>query len=199
MNLIPVVEHSLKEAAAAAARGADGKVTADLVSLAQRSVYRIAAAVCVVDGLDRPEAGDRLIAQIQTIGAGITVEWSRESMPEVLRAATAAQEEFRRELFETSRQRRIKIAEDIRAGRLDPAETPRDVLMYAVQHSDEAWAGDDELALREVCMFIVAASLTTPNSLVSFILRLEQWLDNHPGDRALMATDPNFLRNAAYE
>lgn len=197
--LIPVVEHSLKEAAAAAAHGADGKVTADLVSLAQRSVYRIAAAVCGVDGLDRPEAADRLIAQIQTIGAGITVEWSRESMPEVLRAATAAQQEFRRELFEPSRQRRIEIAEDIRVGRLDPAEAPRDVLMYAVQHSDEAWAGDDELALREVCMFIVAASQTTANSLVSFILRLEQWLDNHPGDRALMATDPNFLRNAAYE
>ena len=48
-------------------------------------------------------------------------------------------------------------------------------------------------------VFMVASTQTTANGLTWFIIRLENWLKNHPEDRKLIESDPEFLRRAAYD
>lgn len=194
--LVPVVEHTLAEILGGF-RKSGAKGSADLVELAQRCVYRIAAAVAGIDGIERPEVADRMIEQVKAIAAGFTVEWSRDEMSEVLLRAKAAQEAFRDEFFKPSFDRRMKLAADHADG--NPADLPMDVLMKTILHCADAWAGDDNLALREISVFMVAASQTTTHGFVSFILRLENWMRAHPEDRHLIDDDPNFLRGAAFE
>ena len=196
--LEPAIDQSLKEIAAGT-KPVDEIIHADLVMLAQRSIHRIAAAVSGVDGIDTPKDADRLIELVRRIAAGVTVQFSREPEEEVLRDAEDAKQEFNNELFAASLKRRVALADDVKSGALSAEALPQDMLMQTVAHRDGVWSGDEDLPLREICHFLVGASQTTAGSLVLFILRLEQWFADHPEDRTLVDSDPNFLRAAAYE
>jgi cytochrome P450 len=196
--LKPAIDQSLKEIAASTS-SVDGIIHTDLVMLAQRSIHRIAAAVSGVDGINSPGDADRLIELVRRIAAGVTVQFSREPQEEVLRDAENAKQEFNREFFAVSLSRRMALAEELKAARISADGLPQDMLMQTVAHRDDVWSGDEDLPLREICHFLVGASQTTAGSLVLFILRLEQWFADHPDDRALVDSDPNFLRAAAYE
>lgn len=197
-HLVPVIDRCVAEIAAMP-RGADGKIAADLVVLVQRCVYRIAAAVAGIDGLERPEAADRMIQQVKSITAGFTVEWSKEPMDVVLARANRDQQEFRAELFEDSHRRRLSLVEKLRRNEMTREQLPRDVMTYLILHSGDGWDDDVDLRLRETCLFLSAASQTTANGFLLFVLLLEDWLKSHPEDRALIESDPNFLRRAVYE
>lgn len=196
--LRPAIERTLRDLASAAAN-ADGVLYADLVSLAQRCIQRIAAAVAGVDCEYTPENTDRLINLVKRIGAGVQVEFATGSHDKVLADAYVAQNEFLEEFFRASYDRRKALADEVRQGKREASTLPRDVLMQAIMHDIDAWDGDDDLPLREICLFLVGASATTAGSLILLFLRLEEWFETHPQDRALLDTDPNFLRNAAFE
>lgn len=191
-HLFPVIEHSLAEIAALP-RSPAGLCRVDLVPLVQRCLYRVAAAVSGVDGLETMEAAERLVDQAKTMVAGMTVEWSREDPEIVLQRAFAAQDAFRREFFQPSYDRRAQLLAT--QGSLEPA----DVMTLILTNRSDAWAGDDDLPLREIALFLVSATQTTAGGLVSLILRLEKWFAAHPADRRLLADDPGFLRRAAFD
>lgn len=196
--LRPAIERTLADFATAAGNR-DSALYANLVPLAQRCIQRIAAAVAGIDCEYTPENTDRLIDLVRRFGAGVQVEFARDSHAEILADAEIAQQEFFEEYFKPSCQRRAKLAEEFRQGKLDKADLPNDVLMQAILHDDDAWEGDEGLPLREVCLFLVGASATTAGSLILLVLRLEEWFETHPADRDLLDTDPNFLRAAAFE
>lgn len=200
-HLTPTLNHCITELAASAttARAADGSIHTDLVPLAQRSVYRIAAAVVGIDGLEKTETADRFIAQVQALGAGLTVDWSREDPDVVLKRAFDARDAFVRELYGPSLERRRKVvAEALAAGR-DPTEVTHDILTLMLANRDGAWSGEDNVLLVETCAYLVAATQTTVLGFTNMVLRMEQWFAKHPGDRVLMDSDPEFLRRAAFE
>lgn len=178
---------------------ADGVLYADLVPLAQRCIQRIAAAVAGVDCESTSQTTDRLVDLVKRIGAGVQVEFSREPVAKVLADAEIAQKEFEEEFFKASYDKRMEIAREVKDGRRQPADVPKDVLMQTLLHDEDAWDGDADLPLREICLFLVGASATTAGSLILLVLRLEEWFETHPGDRSLLDTDPNFLRSAAFE
>lgn len=197
-HLAPTLNHCITELAAMP-RAADGSIHTDLVPLAQRSVYRIAAAVVGIDGLEKAETADRFIAQVQALGAGLTVDWSREDPDVVLKRAFDARDAFVRELYGPSLERRRKVvAEALAAGR-DPTEVTHDILTLMLANRDGAWSGEDNVLLVETCAYLVAATQTTVLGFTNMVLRMEQWFAKHPGDRVLMDSDPEFLRRAAFE
>lgn len=196
--LRPAIESTLTDLASAA-ENADGVLYADLVPLAQRCIQRIAAAVAGVDCEYTPENTDRLVQLVKRIGGGVQVEFSTASHEAVLADAQAAQQEFYDEFFKASFDRRMALAQEVKQGKREAAELPRDVLMQTIMHDVDAWDGDGDLPLREICLFLVGASATTAGSLILLVLRLEEWFETHPQDRALLDTDPNFLRAAAFE
>lgn len=196
--LNPVISQTLADLAASA-KHADGVLYADLVPLAQRCVQLIAAAVAGVDCENTPERTDRLVGLVKRIGAGVQVEFSREPVETVLKDAELAQRQFHDEFFKASYDRRAALIEEVKQGKRESADLPKDVLTQTIQHDLDAWDGDQDLPLREICLFLVGASATTAGSLILLVLRLEEWFETHPEDRNLLDADPNFLRGAAFE
>jgi cytochrome P450 len=197
-HLKPVIDHCIAELAAMP-RAADGSIHADLVPLAQRSVYRIAAAVVGIDGLEDAQAADRFIAQVCDLAAGLTVDWSKEDPDVVLKRAFDARDAFERELYRSSFARREKVVAEARAAGKDPTDITHDVLTLMIDSRNDAWAGGDKVLLVETCALLVAATQTTVLGFTNMVPRLEQWFAQHPQDRKLMDSDPEFLRRAAFE
>lgn len=195
--LVPVTRHSLAEVAAMP-READGSIKVDLVAFIQRCLFRIGAAVAGVDGLETPEAADRLIRQIIAISDGLVADWARDDMAGIVAKGEQAREEFRTQFYNPSRALRQKLIDEAKA-RGDMSGLPQDALVLMMTNTDGSWAGDEDLLLRETYVFMVASTQTTANALTWFILRLEDWLKKHPEDRRLIAEDPEFLRRAAFD
>ena len=198
LHLKPTLDHCITELAAMP-RAAEGSILADLVPLAQRSVYRIAAAVVGIDGLERPETADRFIEQVKALGAGLTVDWSREDPNVVLKRAFDARDAFVRELYTPSFARRERVVTEARAAGKDPTTASHDLLTLMLDSRDDAWSGGDNVLLVETCAVLVAATQTTVLGFTNMVLRMQQWFERHPEDRALMDSDPEFLRRAAFE
>lgn len=197
-HLIPVVERCLAEEAAAH-RGADGRVRTDLAPLIQVCLHRVAAALVGIDGLESAEATQRFIRQVRTITAGQTVDWSLDDKDAVLARGHSARDEFQREFFEPSLERRKQRIADARARDENAEALATDMLSLMVVHREDTWKSDDMLLLREVNGFITGSTQTTANGFISLALRLERWFEKHPEDRALINSDPEFLRRAAFE
>jgi cytochrome P450 len=197
-HLVPVVERCLTEMAATS-RGADGVVRTDLAPLVQLCLHRVAAALVGIDGLESVEATDRFVAQVRTITAGQTVDWSIEDKDAVLARAHKARDAFQREFFDPSLARRKALVAQARDKGENPETLATDMLTLMVVHRDEAWKSDDMLLLREVNGFITGSTQTTANGFISLAMRLEKWFAAHPEDRKLVDTDPEFLRRAAFE
>lgn len=197
-HLLPVVERCLAEEAAAH-RGTDGVVRSDLAPLIQVCVHRVAAALAGIDGLESLDAALRFMEQMRVITAGKTVDWSLEDKDRVVAAAYAAYDAFRREFFEPSHARRKEIVVHARAQGRNPAADAADMLSLMAAHREDTWKGDDGLVMREINSFITGSTQSTANAFVSFTLRLERWFEQHPADRGLVETDPEFLPRAAFE
>lgn len=198
LHLVPAIDRCIAEVKALPA-DKDGVVAAELTALVQRCVYRVAAAVAGIDGIEDAAAADRMVAQVKSITAGFTVEWSTEPREQVLSRAIADQEDFRKELFESSHAKRAAAVEKFKRGECEKSDLPRDVLTLTLLHKGDVWPDDDELRLREMCLFLSAGSQTTANGFSLFVLLLEDWLEQHPEDRELVLGDPNFLRRAVFE
>ena len=197
--LLPIIEQTLREISSGP-RPADGVARGDLAPLVQRCLHRLGAAMGGIDGLESPEAADLFIKRVRGMTAGFTVEWTREADPdEVVRRGLAEQEIFRREFFNPSYERRAKLIAEARAAGREISEVARDYLSLIIAHLGGRFTGDDDLPFREISIFLTGATQGTAHSTVSFVLRLEKWLAAHPEDRALLLSDPEFLRRASFE
>ena len=177
-------------------------VHTDLAPLAQRCMHRVAAALCGIDGVDSGDAVRRFISQLRTVVAGKTVDWSLDDKVAVIARATAAYEDFRVEFFEPSFARRTRRVAEARERGEDPATiatTAPDLLTLMALHREDTWKSDDLLIMREINTFLTASTQSATTAFILYVMRLERWLEHHPGDRALIATDAEFLRRAAFE
>ena len=196
--LLPVVEHSIAEIAREA-RDGDGAVHTDLIPLVHRCLHRLAGALAGVDGLESKASADRFVQLVKLITAGATVDWSRDDPAEVMRRGMEARAAFEAEFFNASRARRQAAIDAARARGDSLTAMEQDLLSMILVNEGGAWNADEELPLREVSTFLIAASQTTAGSLVLLLLRLENWFATHPGDRTLIEGDPEFLRRAAFD
>jgi len=187
--LFPVIEQTLEQVAADH-RDTDGVVRADLVLLAQRFVHRIAARLAGIDDLEDADRADEFIRLIRAIAAGIGADWSLSDpagdAAEGLKALTAYRDHF----FEPSRTRRMKL---IDAGE----DVPDDLITRMYSKWEDGW--DAELPLRESAVLMVGATQTTSASVVLFILRMHDWLEQHPGHAGRVLGEPGFLQRAVFE
>jgi cytochrome P450 len=197
-HLIPAVERCMAEIGTLPV-DADGNISADLIVLVRRCVFRIAAAIGGLDGLETPEAADRMVEQIRIITSGFTVEWSTRPQGEVLAEAVTELENFRRELFVPSEARRAALIARFRNGELDQSALSQDALTAMLLHKGDEWPDDEDLRLHEVALMTSGGAQTTASAFTLFILLLENWFKSHPEDLPLVRRDPNFLRQAAFE
>lgn len=198
-HLKPQIDRCLAEVSALP-KSADGRIRTDLIPLLNRTLYRTAAAIAGIDGLEGAAVADHFIEVINAISAGLVVDWAQKDAERIMRQGEEARETFRGEMFNPSYARRKALVDAARAqGKLNAAELPHDTMTLMLCHRDEAWQGDDDLLLRETYVFLSASTATTANAFVWFTLRFEDWLQRHPEDRSLITGDPEFLRRAVFD
>lgn len=193
-ELLPLIDQALAEAAAK--RSPDGVVRADLCDLLRAMLARISAVTTGIDGVDTRERADAFRTYIEQLGTGATVEWSTEDHDEVIRRILAVRDDFVRDFYAASVERRRELIERFRAGEIGEDDLPNDLLTLMYLHWNDDW--DDELPLREAALYLVASTQTTTHAVPHLIMHLSEWFADHPEDRA-KTSDREFLKQAAHE
>lgn len=166
---------------------------ADLVDLARRLSTGMAARIVGLDGCDRLERLDRLVAVMARLHEGVIIEWSTRPRHEVLARTAEAREAYRAELFEPALQRRealIASGADLRGGTLD-------LLTLLLLHREDHPLDRDNL-LRESVHFLVASAHTTATAISHALHEIWRWIAEHPEDAERLA-DPEFLQACTNE
>jgi len=134
---------------------------------------------------------------VGVFGRSLTVEWSKLHPDALIAEGLQARAALDAEFIGPSARRRQALVAEYRAGDLTEEDLPRDLVTMLELHRDPAW--DDELPLREVAVFLMAATQTTTQAFPHLIVQLEAWLAENPTYRPMISSDETFLRRAAYE
>lgn len=178
---------------------ADGR--ADLVPLGHELMLNLSA---LTAGIDRPLGTTaetrRLQAYMMAFIEGATLAHSTGDKPEQRRRILAALADWDREFLQPSvARRRPLIARARAAGENDAAgDVPRDVLATLLENQDELGLTDDALR-REVAFFLLAGAHTTATAFVRAIDHIIGWLETHPEDADLIASDRLFVQRCIHE
>ncbi|WP_116996936.1 cytochrome P450 [Desertimonas flava] len=170
-------------------------VAADLVELGLSWLTQVAARIAGIDGVH----DDASAARLRDLTEGRVAEYAKVDDDERRRIDEddiARRAVFATEFFAPSLARRRQMVADVASGRASPDSLPRDVLTLLVDGAGPAW--DEELALREVLVYLAGSIRTTARSLVHLTAHLAAWFADHPADLE-RRTDPAFVRAAAEE
>lgn len=178
---------------------ADGR--ADLVPLGHELMLNLSA---LTAGIDRPLGTTaetrRLQAYMMAFIEGATLAHSTGDKPEQRRRILTALADWDREFLQPSvARRRPLIARAPAAGESDAADAvPRDVLATLLENQEELGLTDDALR-REVAFFLLAGAHTTATAFVRAIDHIIGWLEAHPEDAGLIASDRLFVQRCIHE
>ena len=210
--LAPMLQRRL----AALPAGADGKVRADVVTLARDVSLAIAARIIGLDDmaswqrLERlGQLGDRLVASLKAhlefeddpaAGSGSPQAKARFIAMRIA-DAKAAKQSFIDEYYLPSRQRREVMVARQQPGHVDAAQLPRDLITLLILNDaqlrgEPSW--DDDLPVRECTMTLAASDHTTSMAACHVVADICNWIAAHPEDGDKL-TDLAFLRRACNE
>lgn len=222
--MVPAFQRQLR----ALPHDADGRVRADIVLLARDVSLAIAARIIGLDDMEPTdggpvelkrlerlgELGDRLVAslkahlefddEIKNVAPDSTARASgaRERFIAARIAdAKAAKQSFIDEYYRPARERRERLVAQYRAGKLDAAQLPKDLITLLVLNDEQLRAEpswDEDLPVRECTMTLAASDHTTSMAACHAIADLYAWVDAHPEDRSRL-TDAAFLKRAVQE
>ena len=191
-ELVPLIQQTLDEA-----RSAGGDVVrVDLCAVLRTILARISVVTTGIDGVDTPERTDAFRDYVEELSIGVGVEWSTEDHAEVVARILAIRDDFDRDFFSASLQRRRDLVQRHREGHLAREDLPVDLLTLLLLHWDDGW--DAEFPIREAALYLVAASQTTTHALPHVVVHLSEWFAEHPEDRSKVQ-DKGFLKMAAHE
>ena len=179
-------------------RGADGLARLDLVGLLRGLTIQISASVTGVDGAEDPERRARLQALVARLEAASGVEWSTRNKEEVMQEGISARRELIRDFLQPALDRRITLVRRHKAGGLQKADLPADLLAVLAEQGEDGKGGEEDPIWRECALFLVAGTQTTSHAIPHVVWHLDQWWTQHPEQRE-RATDTEFLRAAANE
>ena len=176
--------------------GPDGYPRADLVALVRDVYMRLAAALIGFADHDGENVSTRLHELLGPLSEGATVEWSPRDHDEVRRDGLAAKEAYRQEFFLPAWRLRRELVDRHRAGELDRAELPVDLLTLLALNFQPHW--DEDLPVRESILFLAGSTGNPVGHVVYAVEDLAHWLAEHPADRQRLP-DEAFLRAAVDE
>ncbi|NJO12364.1 MAG: cytochrome P450 [Gammaproteobacteria bacterium] len=172
---------------------------ADLVDYSQRALLDLTADFA---GIDRPDGTDEernaLVRLLKGMGAAATLgqySGDREVVREQVRATLR---EFDERFFAPSMQRRQQLVARVRAGEMNEADLPRDILTILVANEDRVELSRD-MILRETAFYYLAGAHTSVHSTTHALHEIFQWRDQHPEDRERIDRDPLFVQRCVHE
>ncbi|MEV5560720.1 cytochrome P450 [Nonomuraea wenchangensis] len=174
---------------------AEGRV--DLVRLGHELMLNLAA---LTAGVDRPEGTaeetGRLYAYMMKFVEGATLAHSTKDKAEQRRVIAQALEDWDAEFLAPSIARRRDLLAREAAG--EDVEVPSDVLATLLRHAGELEL-PAEVVRREVAFFLLAGAHTSATAFVRAVDHILGWIEEHPEDAGLAATDPLFVQRCVHE
>ncbi|MDA0633426.1 cytochrome P450 [Nonomuraea sp. MCN248] len=173
----------------------EGRV--DLVHLGHELMLNLAA---LTAGVDRPagtaEETRRLYDYMMKFIEGATLAHSTKDKDEQRRVIARALEDWDAEFLAPSIARRRALLEREAAG--EDADVPSDVLTTLLRHTGELRL-PPEVIRREVAFFLLAGAHTSATAFVRSVDHILGWIEEHPEDAGLAATDPLFVQRCVHE
>jgi len=171
----------------------------DLKELGYRIMVHLSLSFAGIDRVEstveEADAQHRLLIQL---GQAATIGQFKGDREPILQEIREAIDEFRERFFLPSRARRLALINDYRAGHISEDDLPRDILTILLMH-DEELAMPDELMVREVAFFYLAASHTSVHTLVHATNELLKWCEKTGQTPAQVVADPHQLQRFVLE
>lgn len=171
----------------------------DLKELGYRIMVHLSLSFAGIDRvegtIDEADAQHRLLIQLGQAATIGQFKGDREPIFQEIREAIA---EFRERFFLPSRARRLDLLAAYRSGSLGEEALPRDILTILLLH-DEELVMPEELMVREVAFFYLAASHTSVHTLVHATHELFGWCNRHRRAPAEVVADPHLLQRFVLE
>jgi cytochrome P450 len=191
-ELVPkLIEEALAPAVAA------GRT--DLLELGHRTTMNLTALIGGIDRLRGDEAEtDLLHHYVVQFSEAATLAHSKRDHEAVLAEVAEALEQFDRDFFTVSYERRVELVGRFRAGELAEDELPRDVLTALLVSQAELGLGRTDIR-REVAFYLQAGSHSSANAFTHAMDDLFTWFVDHPDDRQRVLDDVAFLQRCVHE
>ena len=171
----------------------------DLKELGYRIMVHLSLSFAGIDRVEgtveEADAQHRLLIQL---GQAATIGQFKGDREPIFQEIREAIDEFRERFFLPSRSRRLGLIEDYRAGNISEEDLPRDILTILLMH-DEELAMPDELMVREVAFFYLAASHTSVHTLVHATNELLKWSEKTDQTPAQVVADTHQLQRFVLE
>jgi len=171
----------------------------DLKELGYRIMVHLSLSFAGIDRIDgtveEADAQHRLLIQL---GQAATIGQFKGDREPIFQEIREAIDEFRERFFLPSRTRRLALLEQYRAGTLSEEDLPRDILTILLMHDAEL-AMPDELMVREVAFFYLAASHTSVHTLVHATNELFNWCEHQGQTPAEVVASAHQLQRFVLE
>ena len=171
----------------------------DLKELGYRIMVHLSLSFAGIDRFDgtveEADAQHRLLIQL---GQAATIGQFKGDREPIFQEIREAIDEFRERFFLPSRTRRLALLEQYRAGALSEEDLPRDILTILLMHDAEL-AMPDELMVREVAFFYLAASHTSVHTLVHATNELFNWCEHQGQTPAEVVASAHQLQRFVLE
>ncbi len=154
-------------------------------------------------GIDRPrgtpEETEDLLYYMRTFGKAATLGQVRDGDKNAIKKEISdALKVFDRTYFTPSMERRLKLIEQFKAGKIEENELPRDVFVELLRAQDEK-PMDRDVLMKEIAFFLLAGAFTSIHTMSHTMFELLKWSDSHPEDGGRMKSDPIFLQHCVHE
>ena len=171
----------------------------DLKELGYRIMVHLSLSFAGIDRVEgtveEADAQHRLLIQL---GQAATIGQFKGNREPIFQEIREAIDEFRERFFLPSRSRRLALIDDYRAGNISEEDLPRDILTILLMH-DEELAMPDELMVREVAFFYLAASHTSVHTLVHATNELLKWCEKTDQTPTQVVADTPHLQRFVLE
>ena len=173
--------------------------TIDLKTLGYRIMVHLSlsfAGIDRVDGsVDEADAQHRLLIQL---GQAATIGQYKGDRNAILEEISAAINEFSERFFSPSRARREALVRKFKLGEVKEDQLPRDILTVLLLNEARLKL-PDELLVREVAFFYLAASHTSVHTLVHSANEIFSWYAKESGTAIDLANDLLLLQRFVHE
>ncbi len=171
----------------------------DLQQLGYRIMVHLSLAFAGIDRAENTEEeADTLHQMLITFGHAATLGQFSGDREEVKARIAEALKEFDRRFYGPSRDRRQALVAQCQAGEIDEDDLPRDILTILLLNNDKLEL-TDELIMREIAFFYLAASHTSVHTLVHAANEVYEWCDAHPGAREELLGDIELMQRFVHE
>ena len=171
----------------------------DLKTLGYRVMVHLSLSFAGIDRIDgsleEADAQHRLLIQL---GQAATLGQYKGDRQQVLDEISAAIREFEERFFKPSRARREALIASFRKNQISEDKLPRDILTVLLLNADKVNMAD-ELLVREVAFFYLAASHTSVHTLVHATHEIFSWYAGREGKPIDLAQDLMLLQRFVLE